>query len=705
MNQNDIDAIYFAYGYQINYRDDTFVVYTFEKGVYHGADFISFGKQRSEQYELTLSEYQRAGYACKERQYNSSSEVEESLFDTFFKLGLSLERNRRRYADYSDRQNRLSGALGYSFINPPYTTISSIPDSSRKNVLDDVLSLCQQDGPQLIIIEAPAGYGKTSLSFELFHRLTESDSQKRPLFTELSWNRKAPLFRYVLLDEIDREYSGLPSDIVIRAIKQGRIPVIIDGFDELLSRSISSIESSFEDGESMLTTIADILKDNAKIILTSRKTAVFSSDEFDLWINQLMVDFNVHRIQVEKPEIRDWLTEERHDRILQKDIPLRQFANPVILSYLRQLSDAEFEKAVEQTSSLVNSYFDRLLERERERQELSLPVEDQKQIFVRLCTFFIDHDFTAEVREMIAYFLLEGNRDIVSGYLKFASDLSEAEVVNKLVNHALLDRRGLSDQIGFVNDFILGVLVLEAVKQKSWSPSFIPSRIVDIATETASYYPEAIRQDFWEMVNSWQDKYHSSTVLLADLRLLSKTSRQYDQQEYKELSFDYALFDEFTVFSSCLFLECTFNNISLNTWTFSGCTFINCTFSECSVSADISRQSTVDYPLPSVFSGSCEEYSCSIIRYFSEPVRDNPIEISSPHIEHLILGEFFRVGGVIRRMRTLSSLFHTFDAYERSILVTAIDRLRKAGHIFVNGNNAHISTEGMREYHKNQIER
>lgn len=58
-----------------------------------------------------------------------------------------------------------------------------------------------------------------------------------PIFTELSKNRKAALFRYVLLDEIDRKFTSLSSELVISEIRNGKVPLIIDGFDELISRS------------------------------------------------------------------------------------------------------------------------------------------------------------------------------------------------------------------------------------------------------------------------------------------------------------------------------------------------------------------------------------------------------------------------------------------------------------------------------------
>ena len=71
---------------------------------------------------------------------------------------------------------------------------------------------------------------------------------------------------------------------MIKEIKKGRIPVIIDGFDELLTKiSLESDISTLEEVEPMLNTISNLLENKAKIILTTRKTAIFNGSEFERW--------------------------------------------------------------------------------------------------------------------------------------------------------------------------------------------------------------------------------------------------------------------------------------------------------------------------------------------------------------------------------------------------------------------------------------
>lgn len=142
----------------------------------------------------------------------------------------------------------------------------------------------------LLIIEAAAGFGKTCTAYEILNRYTENNSDKLPFFTELARNREARVFKHILLNEIDEQLpSGIKQNVVIDQITKGRIPLIIDGFDELISK-----DSKKEDVESMISTIVDLLKGEAKIIITSRKTAIFNSEEFLEIISALNSAFKQH---------------------------------------------------------------------------------------------------------------------------------------------------------------------------------------------------------------------------------------------------------------------------------------------------------------------------------------------------------------------------------------------------------------------------
>ena len=116
----------------------------------------------------------------------------------------------------------------------------------------------------LFLIEAAAGFGKTCTAYELLLELVTKNIGKIPLFSELSRNRQAKIFRYVLLDEIDRSFPLLSSSLVRNEVRAGNVPVILDGFDELLHESTSNDQVNYEKTEPMLETITELLTDSAK---------------------------------------------------------------------------------------------------------------------------------------------------------------------------------------------------------------------------------------------------------------------------------------------------------------------------------------------------------------------------------------------------------------------------------------------------------
>ena len=54
----------------------------------------------------------------------------------------------------------------------------------------------------------------------------------------------------------------------------------------------------------MLETISELLTNNSKVILTTRKSAIFDGELFTDWINKYQDKFVINRYQIEKPEIR-----------------------------------------------------------------------------------------------------------------------------------------------------------------------------------------------------------------------------------------------------------------------------------------------------------------------------------------------------------------------------------------------------------------
>ena len=184
-----------------------------------------------------------------------------------------------------------------------------------ENLVDRITKqLNEHIGPLLIIIEAAAGYGKTCTAYGILNEFISIPSNKLPFFTELSRDRKASIFKHILAFEIEEQFSNrVDSTVVIHQIKKGRIPLFIDGFDELISKDFSFIQKSIEQVESMLSTIVDLLTHNAKVIITSRKTAIFNSEEFHNWMIDRNIYYTLSKVTIAEPLIENWLPKERFE--------------------------------------------------------------------------------------------------------------------------------------------------------------------------------------------------------------------------------------------------------------------------------------------------------------------------------------------------------------------------------------------------------
>lgn len=318
-----LDKLFEQYGYVHKEHNTSVCVYLLNQGMYHGAEVISLDDTDKSD---IVNRYSKLGYSTKLQHFKTVDEAEKYLFTGFFNPKATKADINRRYNEFKEAQLRFYGNsdIEYKYINVPYFVYREADGDIKrgtKDVVSDIQEEITRKGAHLIIVEAAAGFGKTCTAYELYKSFLNSDQYTKPIFTELFNNRNAKQFKYVLWSEIDKEKdTTAKQDIVIYNIKKGRIPLIIDGFDELLSKDIDSghndQQDDFEQVETMLSTIGELLDGEAKVVLTSRKTAIFAGPEFIDWVEKYNGRFDVVRFQIEKPEIREWLSAERFDNII-----------------------------------------------------------------------------------------------------------------------------------------------------------------------------------------------------------------------------------------------------------------------------------------------------------------------------------------------------------------------------------------------------
>lgn len=496
-----LDNIFKIYGYELKDSSSDYRIYVLLQGMYYGAEIIPLtNKDLSD----IVEQYSKLGYACNINKLVSEDEVENYLFKGFFQTQLANKKIEKRYLDFTKKQIKHYGDsnIRYQYINVPYVSndIDKINHGDDSIVLD-VTNILKRKGAHLIIIEAAAGFGKTCTAFELFYSFKNRTDSIKPLFTELSRNREAKRFKYVLWSEIEAEYNSLiKSNLVIYNIQKGRIPLIIDGFDELLSKNIDSGKgdkiNDFEQVETMLSTIGELLKGDAKIILTSRKTAIFSGEDFNTWVESYSNTFSVVRFQIEKPEVKHWLSVSRLEALNNQQVPLEHISNPVLLTYLKNIPDAEFDTLIKESNSLIDKYFEYLLTREQERQHLYIPPTDQLIIFKNLSKDFALFNVTCDNRNFVKELIIDDNEALLKKYrLLTPNKPTIEELADTLTNHALLDRIGSNDYVGFINEFVYGILLGNALIENDSSfreEKNLPEELIEQAVTAFNYQTKGV---------------------------------------------------------------------------------------------------------------------------------------------------------------------------------------------------------------------
>lgn len=694
MDQNieKIISIYKNYGFEVNTEEPGILSFLYKKGRYFGVDLIPLNKteETEEKLKITQKKFSKLHYAVKTRELKAAYELEDELFKSFFSFASTLKRLKKKYHEFHKKQTKNLLGNEYEYIEGPYELYDG-ENNTNTTLLKKVNLTLSKDTPQLIIIEAAAGYGKTCAAYEILNRMTNNDNELiTPLFTELSKNRGAKIFRYILLDEIDLEFPTLNSDLVIHEIKNGRIPLIIDGFDELLDKvNISNMEEAdaFEEIETMLNTIGNLLERNSKVILTTRKTAIFSGLEFDRWCHKWDNKFEITRLSLKEPRLKDWLGIERFDKIKEENIPIQYIANPVILSYLKNISTDEFDLQIKNPDLLIKQYFDRMLEREMERQNLIITVEKQYEIFKNVAKMLLEFDVTVESKDFFKEIiqdqntkLLEYTRSLYSGYEKPTLE----NLVDTLATHALLDRKGRNEsQIGFINDFVLGILIGEIICETPISKiekdySFY---MLDLACTAYKVQNVKNKSSLWEKVNQVSHKLQPSSIFNYDITLKEQLTRNYSGLTLYDSTYYNITFKDYSI-KETAFLNCYFKNCYFDSSIFKGVSFIDCTFDACGVINEEFIDSSRN-----VSTVKCIMKDCHIIEHYNYP---------PPEEEHIfnvlelkILDKIFSISTT--KSHHIINVIRSFEKNQQKEITRSLESLEKRNFILIRGNHINFN--------------
>ena len=671
----------YGFDYKDKSSDNDFLVFTFKSGFFHNVELVSLNISDKENIEKNMNaiahEFEKLGFSAKKSFYESIGDIEKILFDGFFHVEKWKEKIREEYKNHCDRiLNILPKEAGeYSYIQAPYLKNNS--PSSEKNIIKDICDNLFNKRPQLSIIEAPAGFGKTCTSYEIINSLVSDYKDKDapiPFFTEFSRDRQARIFSHIFIREVDKSFSSVNSDVVIEEVKEGRIIVVLDGFDELLHDSSNNdAKSNFDNAETMLETISELLIKNAKVILTSRRSAIFDSEMFNEWVERYDNQFTINRYRIDKPDIKDWIKSDRLEELHRINIDINKLANPVLLSFLRFSNDDFFSMLCSDPSLIVDQYFSSMLNREMDRQNLIMNPDQQAELLRIVASDMCEKNYTSASKEKIITLLKEK-----AGYLlntvRSMYSLKDKPTIDKLAttlsNHAFFDRSNKGDNnIGFVNEFVFGNYIAENIIKSSddWIPS--NERFVEPAVLSYIARDMETRNLLWNKLKPINVFLDSSSRMKFEGALTDNVKElTYNNTEISSVIFKSLDFFVSGEINNSVFNECIFKNIKFYIDNFHDVTFLNCVFWDCTIENGKNINQDVSFY-------NCHGNSCLINTVDSEENNDFD---KNDTAYYYILSKMWSVGSSsLERLHYFTANLFKTDDFSRKDIIKAIRILKK----------------------------
>lgn len=670
----EVKELYHKYGFSVLFEKEGLIAFSYRMGFFSGAEIVVVPENQNQNVvEKAKSDCVDMGYAISDDDVVrlDYEGIHRRLFNAFFNLSSSRDGLKRDYELFCNKQSEQ--------LQNDYKFIESSKESNKEGgLVAHVVATLKESYPCLYILEAAAGYGKTCTAYEITSKLLEADESTLPLFIELSQNRYARVFKYVLQDEINRKFSQLSYDLVLSEIKNGWIPLIIDGFDELIDSKVainSDYEQSDDSSLSMLSTIADLLDENskAKIVLTSRRTAILTGDMFNEWVERkLCKECLFDRYQISIPDASDWIGPEKY-QLLARGESIDNICNPVMMSFISNNISLEYLQNETLTwDMLLDKYFELLLTREQDRQDLLIEADEQYSIMEKLAAEYARYDFTSEdiefIQELLENFIDKDFMEYQERYRKrFLSNngiLTKKDYIRRLSHNSLLDRPKDSNQISFINDFILGVLVGDAINDKYVDAKELSEQFYDYVITSYGVRNPDKKKTLYALIEDNVKQCSDQTRIKAEIKLLDSVKDSYEKGYISGITIGDNI-DVQGVFSACRFENCVFENFTINPANFKGCFFFECRFD------NVDSSGSFDTGTLFLKSDGCDEFVIE---------KNTEIENSYNVYERQVLEQFWKPGySNAEPRRTYTAMFKGVPETNRGAIKEAIGSLLKKG--------------------------
>ena len=269
---------------------------------------------------------------------------------------------------------------------------------------------------------------------------------------------------------------------------------------------------------------------------------------------------------------------------------------------------------------------------------------------------------------------------------------TESEFLNKLSHHALLDRvSSQSNQIGFLNDFIFGLMIAGALEHEYIVPSDVKGKYLDITITALATASSERRNKLYSILSSTIAKETPQRKLNASIILLKSIQGSYESEYFDGIYFGEKIsIINSDTFKNSIFTNCVFNNCEINTDAFKTCQFYNCSF----YNVKIVIGETLDCEL--IF------LSCTGHQRFAEAAyRENKKVEHIVDYERTVLEQYWKPGyDMAEPRRAYQTLLRGVAQSDKMAVAEAIDSLTKKGILIKKARVIELNFEKMEEIKK-----
>jgi uncharacterized protein YjbI with pentapeptide repeats len=331
--------------------------------------------------------------------------------------------------------------------------------------------------------------------------------------------------------------------------------------------------------------------------------------------------------------------------------------------------------------------------------------EMQKRIFRKLARIMCDFDIKAYDKSTIKDLIGEYNVEIFNDYIKnypYSPKPTHDDLAETLSNHALLDRNK-DNLIGFVNDFILGILIAENIINGKFVEHYplnykqvLSQGFACLAIDSYKIMPSFDKENLWTKMKEYGYSYDDSFRFSKDILLTNQLhEREYANFQLEDVDLTNVSFGNSSTFRMVIFSNIRFRKCSFLRSAFIDTSFVNCSFYDCSW---IEEQDSDNTPY---IIGSESNNDFLQMVFVKQDIGTDSNQNEKADLYKIILSLFVRPEGKVVSMRRINTIRTECNDFSERDISKALNTLERSHYLVVNGGNCFIQKDGIVYYNKN----